>query len=432
QLAGAVHILSVSGLHVGFIMIAIGFLLKPLPKTKAAELFKLAAIITFLWLFALIAGFSPAVTRSAVMFSFVAVGRYANRKTNIFHTLIASMFFILLFQPSFIFDVGFQLSYSALFFIVWLKPLFDKVWNPDNKIMRYLWGILTVSFAAQIGTFPLSVYYFHQFPGLFFVTNLLVLPLLGVILALGIFVMIWAYVSAVPQFVAKAFEYGIFILNRIISWVASLETFVFRDISFSLPMMAASYLLILALGVWLMKPHFKKLAAALASLIVLQAVCLGTRYHNQRQEEFIVFNVKSNTVITERKGENLILYADSLLAKDAIDFAVKPYLVKNSVSISKIKEVPNLNYFGHKKIFIIDSLGIIPDNVSPDILILRRSPKINLERLLQHCRPKAVVADASNYKTYEKRWKETCIKEKIPFHSTREKGYYVLTGDARL
>lgn len=133
QLAGAVHILSVSGLHVGCIMIAIGFLLKPLPKTKFGEILKLFIIIAFLWLFALIAGFSPAVTRSVVMFTFVAVGEYSNRKTNIFHTLIASMFFILLFEPSFIFDVGFQLSYCALFFIVWMKPIFDKIWMPKIK-----------------------------------------------------------------------------------------------------------------------------------------------------------------------------------------------------------------------------------------------------------------------------------------------------------
>jgi competence protein ComEC len=108
------------------------------------------------------------------MFSFVAIG-YQLRSVNVYHTLLVSIFLILLFQP-FLFDVGFQLSYIALFFIIWLQPLLASIWSPRNKPLKYIWGILTVSFAAQIGTMPLSIYYFHQFPGLFFITNLAVIP----------------------------------------------------------------------------------------------------------------------------------------------------------------------------------------------------------------------------------------------------------------
>jgi len=427
QLAGAVHILSVSGLHVGCIMIAVGFLLKPLPKTKFGELLKLFIIIAFLWLFALVAGFSPAVTRSVVMFTFIAIGEYSNRKTNIFHTLIASMFFILLFEPSFIFDVGFQLSYCALFFIVWLKPIFDKIWMPENKILKYIWGILSVSFAAQIGAFPLSVYYFHQFPGLFFVTNLMVLPLLGLILALGVFVMIWAFFTTVPAFLAKILEYSIWFLNKIINWVASFESFIFQDISFNWQMLATCYLVIFAFAIWIMKPDFKKLSLALVTLIIFQITYFGTEYLNQKQEEFIVFNAKRSTLISERKGENIVLYTSDSLTEATMNFAVKPYLVGNFASISKIKKVSNLNYFDKNKILIVDSLSVFPKNVNPDILVLTQSPKLNLERILQFSKPKIIVADASNYRTYAMRWKETCEKEKIPFHSTVEKGFYKLS-----
>lgn len=427
QLAGAVHILSVSGLHVGCIMIAIGYLLKPLPKTKFGELLKLFIIITFLWLFALIAGFSPAVTRSVVMFTFIAVGEYSNRKTNIMHTLVASMLFILMFQPSFIFDVGFQLSYCALFFIIWLKPIFDKIWTPENKIARDFWGILSVSFAAQIGAFPLSVYYFHQFPGLFFVTNLLVLPLLGVILALGVFVMLWAYITTVPYYLAKLLEHSIWFLNKIINWVASFESFIFQDISFNWQMLVTCYLIIFAFAVWIMNPDFKKLSLALLTLIVFQITYFGTEYLNERQEEFIVFNAKRSTIISERKGENIVLYASDSVTEATMNFAIKPYLVGNFASISKIESVPNLNYFDRNKILILDSLGVFPDNANPDILILTQSPKINLERIVAKSKPKMIVADASNFKTYAMRWKETCAKEKIPFHSTVEKGFYRLS-----
>ena len=427
QLAGAVHILSVSGLHVGCIMIAIGFLLKPLPKTKFGELLKLFIIIAFLWLFALIAGFSPAVTRSVVMFTFVAIGKYTKQKTNIFHTLIASIFFILLVEPSFIFDVGFQLSYCALFFIVWLKPIFDKIWMPGNKILKYIWGILAVSFAAQIGAFPLSVYYFHQFPGLFFVTNLLVLPLLGIILALGVFVMLWASITAVPELLAKLLEYSIFVLNKIINWVASFESFIFQDISFNWQMLATCYLLIFAFAIWIMKPNFKKLSLALVALLIFQITYLGTEYLNQSQEEFIVFNAKKTTLLSDRKGKNIIVYSNDSLSEATMNFALKPYLVGNFASISKTEKISNLSYFNKNKILIIDSLSVFPENLNPDILILTQSPKLNLERIIQKSKPKMIVADASNYKTYAMRWKETCEKEKIPFHSTVEKGFYKLS-----
>lgn len=427
QLAGAVHILSVSGLHVGCIMIFIAFLLKPLPKNKLGEFAKLFIIIGFLWLFGLIASFSPSVTRSVVMFSFVAIGQYANRKTNIFHTLLASIFFILLFEPSFVFDVGFQLSYCAVFFIVWLQPLFLSIWKPKYKIVKYFWDILTVSFAAQIGAFPLSVYYFHQFPGLFFVTNVLVLPLLVLIMAGGVFVMIWAVFSAVPEFLSKSLEWSIYILNQIISWVASFESFVFQDISFNWQMMASCYVLIFAIFMWFKKPTFQKLSFALVSIILFQVIYFGTMYANQNQQEFIVFNAKRSTILSERKGKNIVVISNDSLTENMMNFSIKPYAVGNFASVSKIEKLQNLYYFGKNKILVVDSLGIISPKINPDILILTQSPKINLDRLLQISKPKVIIADASNYKTYAARWKQTCIKEKIPFHSTVEKGFYRLS-----
>src|SRR5690606_35954775 len=110
----------------------------------------------------------------------------------IFHTLIVSMLIILMYQPSFIYDVGFQLSYIALFGILWLQPLLRNLWDPKSKIVRYFWDIFTVSVAAQTAAFPISIYYFHQFPGLFFVTNLIIIPFFGVIMAYGIAIMCWA------------------------------------------------------------------------------------------------------------------------------------------------------------------------------------------------------------------------------------------------
>lgn len=427
QFAGAVHILSVSGLHVGCLMLFIGFLLSPLPKTGTGSILKLFIVLAFLWIFALIANFSPSVTRSVVMFSFVAIGKYAHRKTNIYHTLLVSVFIILLFEPSFIFDVGFQLSYCALFFIVWLQPLFSSLWKPKYKAVNYFWDILTVSFAAQIGTFPLSLYYFHQFPGLFFITNLLILPLLGIIMALGVFVMLWASFSTVPSFLIKCLEWSLYILNKTINRIASFESFVFQDVSFNWQMLLSCYLLLFAIILWFKKPNFQKLSFALVGLILFQLAYLGNKFASKSQEELIVFNAKKNTIIAQKKGTELTVFSHQKVSDQTMDFILKPYLVGSFSHIAATEKIGNLMYFKQNKILLLDGHGISPKGQRPDIIILSQSPKINLERTIRNAKPKMVIADASNYRTDMERWKATCIKEKIPFHSTVEKGFYSLS-----
>eukprot|EP01137_Pigoraptor_chileana_P007565 Opistho-2@53324 len=133
QYAGAVHVLSVSGLHVGFIMMFITFLLKPIGNSRKGSFVKLCIIIVSLWLFAVLTGLSPSIVRSATMFSFLAIGMHLRRTVNIYHSLLVSMLLILLFKPSFLFDVGFQLSYLALFFIIWLQPILSNIWKPKNR-----------------------------------------------------------------------------------------------------------------------------------------------------------------------------------------------------------------------------------------------------------------------------------------------------------
>lgn len=426
QLSGAVHILSVSGLHVGLLMIFINFLLKPLRKNRFNSYLKLTLIITILWFFAFIAGLSPSVVRSVTMFTFVAIGMHLNRKTNIFHTLLVSIFIILLFQPDFIVDIGFQLSYLSLFFILWLQPLLVSLWKPKTKVGIYFWKILTVSFAAQIGVFPLSIYYFHQFPGLFFITNLLILPLVSIIMYWGISVLIIASFTDIPQLFTKVLEYLIYFMNQIIKWIASLEQFIIQDISFNSYTLLSSFLIIFWVILWFKKPSFSKLAMILIGILCFQLSYFLSFWKHQKKNELLVFNSKKSSLITERKNNQLTIYSDISTLKDLKNNkTIKPYLVANFSRIKKSGELPNVLFFGNKKILIVDSLGIIPD-CNADILVLTNSPKINLERVFKTWKPKEVVADASNYKSYVAAWKTTCEKEKIPFHNTVEKGFYSL------
>lgn len=427
QFAGAVHILSVSGLHIGFILLFVTFLLKPFPNTRRGSFIKLIVILISLSSFGLIAGLAPSVLRSVTMFSFVAIGMYLRRSTNIFHTLLVSMLFILLVEPSFLFDVGFQLSYVALFFILWLQPLLAQLWTPKNIVAKYFWDILTVSFAAQIGAFPLSIYYFHQFPGLFFITNLAIIPFLSVIMALGVLVMVLAAFDYVPLFLAKLLEWSIFILNKIIHSIASLEQFIIQEIPFNWQLLLSVYLLIIFIIIWFKKPSFNRLVLVLAAIIVFQITYFETHWNIHKQRELVIFNSKRNSLIVERNGENVTLYTnDSLLKTGSNNKILSTYLMGNFSQLTLKKRLENLMYFNKNKILIVDSFGVYPKNIHPDILELTQSPKINLERLLQTMKPKMVVADASNFRTIQKLWKATCLKEKIPFHATAEKGFYKL------
>jgi len=427
QFAGAVHILSVSGLHIGFILLFVTFLLKPFPNTRRGSFIKLIIILVSLFSFGLIAGLAPSVLRSVTMFSFVAIGMYLRRSTNIFHTLLVSMLLILLFQPSFLFDVGFQLSYIALFFILWLQPLLAQIWKPKNKIVNYFWEILTVSFAAQIGAFPLSIYYFHQFPGLFFVTNLVIIPFLSVIMALGVLVMVLAAFDYVPLFLVKSLEWSIFVLNKIINRIASLEQFIIQDIPFNWQLLLSVYLLIIATIIWFKKPSFHRLALTLIAVIIFQITYFENHWAIQNQKELVIFNSKKNTIIAERNGENVTLFAnDSLLKTASKNKTLNAYVMGNFSSLTSTKRLGNLMYYKGNKILILDSLGVYPTAIHSDIVVFTQSPKINLERFLQNTKPRLIVADASNYKNIQKRWKETCLKAKIPFHATGEKGFYRL------
>lgn len=427
QYAGAVHILSVSGLHIGFILLFITFILKPFPNTRRGSFLKLIIILVSLSLFGILAGLAPSVIRSVTMFSFVAIGMYLRRSTNIYHTLLVSILLILLFQPSFLFDVGFQLSYTALFFILWLQPLLANLWHPKNKIVNYFWEILTVSFAAQIGAFPLSIYYFHQFPGLFFVTNLVIIPFLSIIMALGVFVMTLASFNYVPKIPAKLLEWSIYFLNKIINSIASLEQFVIQDIPFNFYLLTSIYLLIIATIIWFKSPGFYKLIAALMALILFQISYFETHWSIKNQQEWVVFNSKGNTLIAERHGEQVTLFAnDSLLKTAQKNKTLTSYLTGNFSTLKTKRKLRNALFFNGNKILIIDSLGVYPKDINPDVLVLTQSPKINLDRLFETINPKMVVADASNYKNIQKKWKATCTKNKIPFHATGEKGFYRL------
>jgi competence protein ComEC len=421
QYAGAIHILSVSGLHVGLLLGFLTLLLSPLPQTRKYALLKLGILLFSLSFFGILAGLSPSVLRSVTMFSFVAIGMYFRRSTNIYNTLLISAFLLLLFNPSYVYDVGFQLSYLALFFIVWLQPILSAWYQPKNKIVKSLWEIITVSTAAQIGTLPLSLYYFHQFSGLFFITNLIILPLLSVIMGVGVVVVLMAATNSIWIPLLKLMELSIWVINTIIHKIASFEQFIIKDIPFHKGMLLGLYLIICLFIRTLKKPNYKNSVALLLSLIFFQLVLIAHRIETENKDEFVVFSKNKSSLFTEKIGSKMAVHSDE---DETQNSTLLNYATAQSATITSQKKIKNLYYFHSKKIVVLDSSCVYLPKTQPDVLVLIQSPKINLETLIQLQKPKQIVADRSNYKSYVARWKATCAKEKIPFHAIAEKGYY--------
>ncbi|WP_452229766.1 ComEC/Rec2 family competence protein [Lacinutrix sp. MEBiC02404] len=422
--AGAIHILAVSGLHVGILLLLLNTLFKPLESIKKGKLVKTIIILILLWCYALLAGASASIIRAATMFSIVAIGMHLKRPSNIYNTLAISIFFILLFKPLFLFDVGFQLSYMAVLAIVAIQPILYKIWKPRFWLADKLWQITTVTIAAQFGVLPISLFYFHQFPGLFWLSNIVVIPLIGIILTSGILVIILALLHALPQFIADGFGSIIRFMNTFFEWIASKEQFLFQGISFNILYVLTSYLILLALVRIYVKKSFYSLVFLCLSILSFQIAIMYTKYENSK-DAFIVFHKSRNTVIGLKRNKMLKIFhnLDSITSnKTLVTFATANYVESTTTDT-----LQDLFFFQNKKILLVDSLGIYTiKSIKPDYVLLHNSPKINLERLIDSLKPKAIIADGSNYKSYVARWEKTCKKRKLPFHQTGKKGAFIL------
>lgn len=421
--AGAIHILAVSGLHIGILLLLLEFLLRPLEFLPKGKSIKLMTIVILLWGFAFLAGLSASVVRAVTMFTFIAYALFLNRPSNTFNILALSMFFILLaINPMLLFQVGFQMSYAAVFAIVWIYPILQKFWYPKNWLVRKIWQLLSVSFAAQLGVLPISLFYFHQFPGLFFVSNLLIIPFLGVILALGILVILLALFNILPTVLVSVYNAIIGSMNNLIGLVSQQESFVFKNISFDWIQMILAYFIIICLTVAFFKPNFKRTFGLLISIIAFQVYLIYTSFNTHSQKSLIVAHKIRNSVFLHQTGSKLTVFS---MDPNAAENLVTDYQVARRIDFIEHFPLKNSYTFNNKKLCIIDSLGILPeDSGSPDYLLLTQSPKINLERLIDSLNPKYIVSDGSNYQSYINRWEATCLKRKLPFHNTGEKGAY--------
>ena len=424
--SGTIHILAVSGLHVGILLLILNFLFSPLLYFKYGNYIRPIVLVTILWSFAIIAGLSPSVTRAVAMFSIISIAMHLKRPTNIYNTLVISAFVILLVKPTFLFEVGFQMSYLAVLGIVSVQPIIYKLWKPKYWVSDKLWQIFTVTLAAQAGVVPISLFYFHQFPGLFFISNIVVIPFLGLILGFGLLIIALALMNALPEFMVIAYSFIIDSLNAFIAWVAQFEDFLFRDIPFTILQVVCSYFIIIGLVQVYKHRNFKWIAISLIGIICFQGISFYNAYKVQN-DAFIVFNKSRYTMIGQKYNNQMIVHHNLDSLKQKTDNVIKNFVVGETIDSVLIDDLESVYQFKNKNILVIDSLGIYKGlSFRPNYILLRNSPRLNLIRVIDSLKPDQIIADASNYKSYIRRWKATCEHKKIPFHITNEKGAFII------
>ena len=420
--AGAIHVLAISGLHIGILLFFFKTLFKPLERIRYGKIILPILLMLILWSFALLSGLSASVVRAVTMFSFITIGMYMKSEHNIYRTLGSSILVLLLIRPNFLFDVGFQLSYCAVFSIVTIQPLFTKLWKSNNKIVQYFYEILTVSFAAQIGVLPLSLYYFHQFPGLFFLTNLVIIPLLTLILVCGIIALLFATLSIPTEIFIQLLSYLVGLMNDYVAFISSFRDFIITGIPFNKLLLFSSLLAFIGMILWFKKPKYNRIVIALICIITFQLSLIGSIAYHKSKNEFIIFQYPKQTILAKKTNNSITLFSNE--KEIETNYAIKNYLQANFGQIDSIAKLQNILQVNDKKLLIIDEKGIYNIPLKPNLILLSQSPKINLARVIDELNPTIIIADGSNKKYLHDLWQKTCSQKNIPFHSTSEKGYY--------
>jgi competence protein ComEC len=330
---GSLHVLSVSGLHVGIIYWLILLLLKPLNKTTSGKWMLAIFSITVLWGYAFVTGLSPSVLRAVTMFSFVAVAQPWSKRTNIYNTLAASACCLLLFEPYLIMSVGFQLSYLAVIGIVYLQPIFSRWWNPRFWLWEKIWQITCVSIAAQVATFALGLLYFHQFPVYFLFSNLFVIPASFVVLVLGIVLIAVSAINPLAGLVGFLLEWLIRILNY---GVFKMEALPFSLIDNVYMTTFQCWLLIVAIVLTIALIQFRKFYTIIMISICLVLFSVVQWNHFSKEidsQKLTVYKVAGHSAwdITDR-GQ-AYFFSDSILIRDweRIRFHIRPNRLQSGV-----------------------------------------------------------------------------------------------------
>ena len=447
---GATHVLSVSGLHVGLLATLLSLIFSKISIFKSNNNFKKTELIFLLgiiWFYALISGGSAAVLRSAVMFSFILIGKSMSRKISIYNSLAASAFVLLLFQPNLIWDIGFQLSYLALTGIVFFHPIIYKQIYFKNSIYDWIWNITVVGIAAQIVTLPLSLFYFHQFPSYFWLSGLVVIPLSTIALYAGFALLLFSWVPFLNLIVAKILYFSIYLMNALVFLIQKLPFSVIDYFNISIQEMWLMYFTVIAsIMAFILKRKYWTMIG-LSSVLVIILIGLGNKVFNHKEDKIYVYKLNKGTMLDFlHKNMAVTLVDSSEKSITKTDFINNNNLIKNNITkFSKTTlfndefENSNLKIDKNGLIQFRDTRLAIPQKLvlnqeivlskKPiiDYLILTSNPRIKdinqLENIFNY---KILVFDASNSQYKINNWINQCKELGIPFIDCSQTGKNIM------
>lgn len=439
SVAGASHVLALSGLHIGFLYALLLIIVSTISRrSRRFKPIGLALIIAALWAFAFVTGLSPSVVRSVIMCSLVAVASLQPEKTLPINILASTAFLMLVYNPLWLFDVGFQLSFVAVLSILLLQPRLYSLLQVNNRLLRYVWGLLTVSVAAQVGTAPLVIYYFSRFSTHFLLTNLWVIPMVTLVLYLAVVMLLLTPLPVVQQWLAGVIDALLDAQNAGLRWIEQLPASSIDRLCTNVWEILLFYLLLYLIYRFFKMPRARNLYFALFCLFVLVLSRSVTVFTNLPRRSINFYNVSNCPAVhcIAGWGESWLACADSMPAVHKVQYSLShkwnlqqlqaPHIVTSDLSSPHFSCYNNIVYYAGKCICMInDDRWNGKEAANPlmvDYIYVAKGYKGDIAELTYVFKIKTVILDSSlsDYRTNI--IKKECIRLSIPCISIKDRG----------
>ena len=427
---GTLHVLAVSGMHVGLIFMLLGWLLKPILTLPRGKIWVASLQVFGIWMYALICGLPPSILRACVMFSFVILGKQLKRSSNPFNSLSAAGFLLLTTQPYMLYNVGFQLSFAAVAGILGFYPYLNLMFQFKHTMMNEIWKIIAISLAAQTLTLPISIYYFHQFPNYFLLANLMIIPLSTVIIYGGIILLILSPI----QYLASGIGFLLGKLISFTSWLtmilAKLPYATIDSIIWSMPFILSYYFIGVSLIYYFSTRNIFYIKCILWILSILSITSLIQTYQQSSIHNLCIYASKQNLLIQVHHSHLLQIWQRVPKPSESKENLIQAYLMAHPNLKQKWNLIDTNNYTlklnSNQELVIIQG-GSLDLKLNKSILLLTGKKSINLKKILLHSRPLKVILHSDIPRYRKKAYLEILQKNKIPLHDITENGAFELS-----
>lgn len=438
---GALHVLAVSGLHVGLIYLLLEWLLvRTRLLDRLGKYPKFVILAGGIWAYALLTGGSPSVCRAATLFSFFLFGQTIDRRAPAINLLAGSALLLLLTEPNWIRQAGFQLSYAAVGGILLLQGPLERSWASRWKLIDYAWRLTTVSIAAQIFTLPITLFHFQRFPLYFWLSGLLVIPLAPLVLGGGILLLLLdALFPPLCPLVGKGLQLIIHMMNTGIEGIQHLPGAVVETPFFQTIEIVLLYLILAAVLLAWHQREKKWVLIALAGLILWQWWGLARDYRQRRQQQLAIYYVPNGIGIDLFLGKEAQAFSDSGTDEDRFIQASRDHRKRNGVYRIQARQVDTSGSFllscwdAEGRTFLLDDRRIgwiyrrLPtiEPISPsrvDDLLISREPMIEWKKWNRCYSFRRIVADGSNSWKYLQELREECSKQGVELYELGQDG----------